>query len=74
MNPLILVALRGDIDAVGHLIAHGAEVNTTNRAGDTALMIAAIQGHYEVVRFLSGKSGPECEKRQRLDHVKKVDK
>jgi uncharacterized protein len=55
MNPLILVALRGDMNAVRRLIAHGAEVNATNRAGDTALMIAAIQGHYEVVRLLISK-------------------
>jgi ankyrin repeat protein len=54
-SPLMLAALRGDRDAVDRLIAQGAEVNDTNRAGGTALMTAAIQGHSEVVRLLISK-------------------
>lgn len=53
--PLMLAALRGDLDAVERLIAQGVEVNGTNRAGGTALMTAAIQGHAEVVRLLLSK-------------------
>lgn len=54
-SPLMLAALRGDMDAADRLIAQGAEVNATNRAGGTALMTAAIQGHSEVVRLLISK-------------------
>ena len=54
-SPLMLAALRGDMDAVDRLIAQGAEVNNTNRAGGTALMTAAIQGHSDVVRLLISK-------------------
>jgi ankyrin repeat protein len=54
-SPLMLAALRGNMDAVDRLIAQGAEVNATNRAGGTALMTAAIQGHSEVVRLLISK-------------------
>ena len=50
-SPLMLAALRGDRDAVDRLIAQGAEVNDTNRAGGTALMTATIQGHSEVFVF-----------------------
>jgi len=53
--PLMLAALRGDMDAVDRLIAQGTAVNDTNRAGGTALMTAAIQGHSEVVRLLISK-------------------
>ena len=36
------------------LIEKGAEVNHTDKAGETALIVATIQGHVEVVKLLKG--------------------
>jgi hypothetical protein len=44
----MLAALRGNMDAVGRLIAQGTAVNDTNRTRGTALMTTTIQGHSEV--------------------------
>ena len=56
MNPAIRSFFRavatGDVDLVRALIAQGADVNTTNQAGQTPLMVATALRRNEVVRLL----------------------
>ena len=56
MNPAIRAFFRavatGDVDLVRALIAQGADVNTTNQAGQTPLMLATALRRSEVVRVL----------------------
>lgn len=49
---LLLAALRGDLETVSALVHNGADINQTNRSGNTPLMHAAGRGHADVVRFL----------------------
>jgi len=44
--------VRGDVVAMRQLIAHKADVNARNGAGETALMFAATNGSPDAVRFL----------------------
>ena len=46
-------------EATQLLIDHGAEVNSTNKKGATPLIIAAVKGHYSVLRILA--SHPQIE-------------
>ncbi|MDO9269628.1 MAG: ankyrin repeat domain-containing protein [Methylobacter sp.] len=43
---------RGDVQVVLDLLEQGMDVNTRNRYGQTALMLAAHAGHREVVEML----------------------
>lgn len=43
---------RGELAAVRHLLERGAAVDSKDRYGQTALMIAATRGQTEVVKFL----------------------
>jgi len=43
---------RGDIEIVRDLLGRGTDVDTRNRYGQTALMLAAHAGHREVVEIL----------------------
>jgi len=56
MNPAIRTFFRGvaagDVNLVRALIAQGADVNTTNQAGQTPLMLATALRRNEVVRVL----------------------
>ena len=45
-------AKRGDLPAVERFIANGADVNVKTTDGITALMIASLNGHKEVVQSL----------------------
>ena len=45
-------ASRGNLAAVGELLPLVRDVNATNNYGNTALMLAAVNGHVEVVRTL----------------------
>jgi ankyrin repeat protein len=42
----------GDVDAVRRWLASGGDVNTRDRYGQTALMLAAHRGHLPVVEVL----------------------
>jgi hypothetical protein len=49
----MLAARRGSEDLVRFLAKHRANVQARNRYGDTALMLAALKGHGEVVKILA---------------------
>ena len=51
-TPLMRAASAGDVRLVGALIGAGAEVNATDRYGDTALLLAAGHGACDVVSEL----------------------
>ncbi len=55
MPVLHLAARDGSLDAVKVILAAGANIDRRNTAGESALMLAAIQGHKEVVNFLIQK-------------------
>ena len=48
-TPLVLAAARGKANAVNALIQGGAEVNTTDKNGKSAVYWAAQEGHVEVL-------------------------
>jgi len=53
MNPAWENAVkRGDIHTVHVLVARGIDVNARDRYGQTALMLAAHAGYYEIVEAL----------------------
>jgi ankyrin repeat protein len=49
---LIIAAREGDIDQVTHLLARGANINTKDKTGRTALMKAVTQRQEAVVKLL----------------------
>jgi ankyrin repeat protein len=49
---LLLASMQGEPTVVGHLLTHGAYVNTRNPENLTPLMIAAQAGHGEAVKVL----------------------
>lgn len=57
---LINAAKRGELAKVKELLARGAEVNAKTRYNQTPLMLAAQQGHTEVVKvLLEAKADPD---------------
>ena len=40
-------------EAAKMLLDHGAKINSTNKKGATPLIIAAVKGHYSVLRVLA---------------------
>jgi len=50
--PLIAAALNNHLHIVEVLLKHGANINLTNRNGNTALHLAATYGRVEVIRLL----------------------
>lgn len=50
--PLTQAVTAGDAKAVGAALATGADVNERNNGGQTALILAVIFGHAELVRLL----------------------
>jgi hypothetical protein len=63
--PLTQAVNSGDAKAVSAAIASGADVNERNNGGQTALILAVIFGHTEVVRLLV-KSGANPRLRDNL--------
>lgn len=51
-TPLHFLAVEGFLDGVRWLAAHGFDVNTPNRFGETALVDVASMGKVEMVRLL----------------------
>lgn len=52
-NSLLMIAVRGNnLELVRFLLDNRANPQRRNRYGDTALMIAALQGHKEIVRLM----------------------
>jgi len=43
---------KGDMELVGRFLAIGMDVDAGNEFGETALMLAAEQGHLEMVQLL----------------------
>lgn len=58
-------ASNGDLPSVRALLAAGADVNATNKSGQTALMVAAVMGHGEIVASLI-EAGADPHLRDRL--------
>ena len=52
LTPLIFAAGIGAIDTVELLIQHGARINDTDTESKTALLLAAENGHDEIVKLL----------------------
>ncbi len=53
LNKLLLSAsFYGNLETVKYLILNGADIEATDKLGETALMLAARTGHLELVRHL----------------------
>jgi ankyrin repeat protein len=52
MTPLMLATVKEDVEVMGWLVEHGAEVNVGDRLGVRALEYAALMGKLEAARFL----------------------
>jgi ankyrin repeat protein len=61
-SPLILASVRGDVEVVSRLLAHGASVVAADREGKTALHWAAMRGKTAVARHLLD-AGAEVDRR-----------
>jgi hypothetical protein len=51
-SPLLLAALQGNVGACSCLIDYGADVDSLDREGTTALQVAAVSGHRKVIKLL----------------------
>jgi len=51
-TPLHWAAWFGNIEIVGYLISHGADINKKTKQGDTALHLAACKKHTATVEYL----------------------
>ncbi|TRZ49354.1 ankyrin repeat domain-containing protein [bacterium] len=51
-SPLMWASNEGNISLLGLLLNRGADPNLRNRRGSSALLLAAITGHLDVVRLL----------------------
>lgn len=51
-TPLMIAAWEGSIEMMALFVAHGADVNKTNRFGEQALQLAAWRGNLDAVRWL----------------------
>lgn len=50
---MIVLSPSDEDESAKLLIDHGANVNSTNKKGATPLIIAAVKGHYSVLRILA---------------------
>lgn len=53
LTPLQLAAVVGNVTAVPTLLEHGADPAFVNRHGETALYLAALNGHDAIIKILS---------------------
>jgi ankyrin repeat protein len=51
-TPLMRAAYRGHVDVVKELLAHGADANARNAFGNTAVTLAAHNGHSKIESML----------------------
>ena len=58
-------AYMGFLEGVRLLINHGAKIDVQDNKGWTALMIAAYEGHYNVVEYLVNKARADINLRDR---------
>ncbi len=49
---LLNAALKGKGNLIAISVEHGADINTTNEAGKTAMMLAAESGYKDIVKYL----------------------
>ena len=56
-SALVVASRTGLLPIAQMLVEAGAKVSLRNKWGDTALMVAALNGHENVVRYLRGKGG-----------------
>jgi len=67
---LIIAANYDDAATVQALLAEGVDVNTRNKLGQTALMMASRDGHLDVVQALLAKGADsQCHGQRRRDHT-----
>ncbi len=56
-SALVVASRSGQLEVAQILVEGGAKVNLRNTWGDTALMVAALNGRDKIVRYLRGKGG-----------------
>lgn len=69
-TPLMVAARKGDIDMIQFFVALDSNVNQTNDYGETALEIAASNGHQEVFDYLLQLTNSQSRK---INAKKKLD-
>ena len=52
-NKLIEASEKGDLKLVTQLLENGADLNTTNKDGETPLNVASSEGHKEIKKILN---------------------
>lgn len=62
---LLLAAFKGDVQSLRRYFLSGADVNSVDYDGRSALHVAAAEGHTEVVRFLLENAGANPNVRDR---------
>ena len=55
MTPLLFAGRQGDLESARGLVDAGADVNLTSAEGSNALLLAILNGHYELAAYLLGK-------------------
>ena len=56
--PLHAAAARGDVAEIQRLLQAGADINEADADGDTAIHLAAMNGHHQAVQLLVQVRGP----------------
>ncbi len=54
-DDLVYAAENGDVRKIGELLSKGADINARNSDGQTALIMAMLENHSDVVNFLISK-------------------
>ena len=69
---LMVVANRGNLEMVKLLVSHRAGLRVTNAKGQTALDLALVEGHTDVVEYLQSRM-PSCSKARTSVRTKKAE-
>ncbi|KAK1150074.1 hypothetical protein AOXY_G34597 [Acipenser oxyrinchus oxyrinchus] len=56
---VLLAAYRGDVRSLRRYLLSGADVNSVDYDGRSALHVAASEGHLEVIKFLIENAGAD---------------